>query len=443
MKHLPIRSIVGCWRRCERLFCARFGLPSVASQGCPPSSPLPGKDTKCGGADSTRAYSRRLFVPIMVLAAVALCAAAPLVQSKITPAVIGSTNHRVGRALHHSSKASGSIVDSVDSVDGSDRPDLRSASKSAATRANAFSPLVREVVVTSTREVTSLAVEPDGTLWVGTTGGVLRYGRSGAGRNLATGEAVRRGRGSGVVARTGWEWRKFTRRDGLPAHETLRIRVSKEVVTAEFPRGAAVWTGGRWRVKKAGPRLSRVADDREDETCAAVWRGRQVEAALAGLRLREGRIWRTVPLPNSRGTHISALLPRGSELWAALFGDGLWTFNGKSWRPVNIGLPSGAHEITALAAHGSTLWLGTRRAGVWEYDGHSWTQHLQPDEPLNHNAQAFAVYRDRLFVSTLENGLAIRSAAGWRAEIGPHALLGGAAPDGGVPGSTLCAARQR
>ena len=36
--------------------------------------------------------------------------------------------------------------------------------------------------------------------------------------------------------------------------------------------------------------------------------------------------------------------------------------------------------------------VGTRRDGVWEYDGKTRKQHLQPDEPFDHNAQAQAKY---------------------------------------------------
>ena len=52
--------------------------------------------------------------------------------------------------------------------------------------------LEHNTVFTATNEVSSLALEPDGTLWVATMGGILRRNTQG-------------------------EWRKWTRQDGLPA----------------------------------------------------------------------------------------------------------------------------------------------------------------------------------------------------------------------------------
>jgi ligand-binding sensor domain-containing protein len=70
--------------------------------------------------------------------------------------------------------------------------------------------------------------------------------------------------------------------------------------------------------------------------------------------------------------------------------------------------------MTALAASGQHLWLGTRRSGIWEYNGRTWRQHLQPAEPFAHDAQAFAAYHGCLYVSTLEDGLSVRTADGWQ-----------------------------
>ncbi len=264
-------------------------------------------------------------------------------------------------------------------------------------RSDAISSPPSDAVYTSTREVTSLVVESDGTLWVGTMGGVLRYGKEGAHR----------------------VWRKFTQRDGLPSHETRRIVIERGVVTVVFPRASTVWRANRWYSRKTDGRSTRITGLQEDRICAAVWRGALYEATLTGLHVCDGRAWRDVSLPVSRGTHISAMLPHGTALWAALFCDGLWAFTGKAWQLVNIGLPTEAREITAMAVHGPILWLGTRRAGVWQYDGRSWKQYLQPDEPFNHNAQALAMFQGRMFVSTLEDGLAMRTASGWHLETVP------------------------
>jgi len=75
--------------------------------------------------------------------------------------------------------------------------------------------------------------------------------------------------------------------------------------------------------------------------------------------------------------------------------------------------------MTALAEGGGALWIGTRRAGLWERRDGSWRQMQQPDEPANHNCQAIAFYRDRLYVSTLEDALIVRGPQGWEQVAAP------------------------
>lgn len=255
-----------------------------------------------------------------------------------------------------------------------------------------------QAVFTSTRQVTSLAALPDGTLWVGTTGGVLRRTPTGV-------------------------WRKWTRLSGLPAHEVRSLDVTDGVVTARFPTASAVWRDGQWQIEPSAPKAPGA-----DELCHAVWQGKSVSATLDGLTLGAGPDAPRIPLPaGTTGTHISALLPCGTMLWAALFGDGLWAWNGQAWMRVFNGLPPEAREITALAqGPNETLWVGTRRDGVFrQADGH-WTHWVQPDEPPDHNAEAMAMYHGRLFVSTLEQGLTVRSPQGWTSVRAP--TLSGDAP---------------
>lgn len=253
----------------------------------------------------------------------------------------------------------------------------------------------RDAVFTSTREVTCLCVAADGSVWVGTKGGVLRCGPDGA-------------------------WRKFTRADGLPSHEIRSIRADEMGdVTALTPRGSAVWSAGHWSVAD-GHQLA--ADSAAQQRVSAIqypsaiWRGLPVEATPLGLRLGSGPKTRQVPLPPSTATHISAVLPHGDVLWVALFGDGVWSFDGTGWHRLDLGLPPAARQITALIedAHTHVLWAGTRRAGVWERREGKWSQHLQSDEPYSHNVQAVRVFRDMLVVTTLEDGVVVRTASGWR-----------------------------
>lgn len=240
-------------------------------------------------------------------------------------------------------------------------------------------------VFTSTRCVTSLAVAPDGMLWAGTTGGVLWHSPDGG-------------------------WRKFTRLDGLPSHETRRLQVEGDP-QAVFPRACARWHAQQWRIEPVSATADIASPD--STLCTAVWHGIRCEATVMGLRLHIGKTERMVALPKSKGSHISALLPHGDSLWAALFGDGIWAFDGKSWQPLDVRLPAAAREITAMVEDAGILWVGTRRAGLWSYDGSVWKQSLQPDEPYNHNCQALIQFAGNLYVSTLEDGLVVRTPHGW------------------------------
>ena len=246
-----------------------------------------------------------------------------------------------------------------------------------------------DTVYTSTRCVTGLAVASDGSLWASTRGGILRRDPSGT-------------------------WRKFTGSDGLPSTEVLGIGAESDTVRVTFPTASARWDGGSWQVEPV------PATGRRAETARCVWRGADYIATPTGLTIAEGAVRRSVPLPQSKGSHVSALLPRGTKLWAAIFADGLWTFDGKSWQRPKIDLPDQAREITALAESGGTLWLGTRREGVWSYDGKAWRQHLQPDEPYDHDCQALATYRGSIFASTLQDGLLVRSKDDWTRLVEPQ-----------------------
>ena len=242
---------------------------------------------------------------------------------------------------------------------------------------------------TSTREVTALTVAPDGSLWVGTDGGVLH-------------------------GEPGERWRKYTRLDGLPAAEVRGLAFAGGQLIAQLPRGTARFHEGVWE-SVAGSPASKAGMD-EGQTCgSAEWNGVRVTALLSELRLEApSGASRSIPLPaSSTGSHVSALLPRGDRLWAAFFGDGLWELEGREWHRAELELPPPAVEITALAEDAHSVWAGTRRAGLWEYRDGAWRQHLLPDEPYDHNCQALAGYGGSLFAASLEDGLSVRTGKAW------------------------------
>lgn len=244
---------------------------------------------------------------------------------------------------------------------------------------------IREVF-TSTRSVTGIVAAPDGTIVASTRGGIL--------------------------VRTGGAWRKYTMLDGLPTNEMLGVFAWDGRIVAVSAGRCSRMQDDRWVADEGAKTPPRLV---EGQICSARWKGTDCAATPEGLRVRgsDGK-WRPVGMPPSTGTHISALLDRGSALWAAVFGDGVFSWDGKAWIPVKLDLPAEAREITAMAAAGDSLWIGTRREGLWEHDGHAWRQHLQPNEPWDHNCQALAWYGGSLYASTLDEGLVVKGPDGWR-----------------------------
>ena len=259
-------------------------------------------------------------------------------------------------------------------------------------------------IFTSTRQINALWVQGE-TLWAATGGGVLRREANGT-------------------------WRKWTRLDGLPAHEVWRLEMRGARVLAVTPRGVAAWneSENRWRVIEAASRAPRRAPPQR-----ATWRGQPVEALLE-LKIGRGKTLRRVALPPGRGSHVSALLARKTELLVALYGDGVWRFDGEKWRVLAPPMPPRAREMTALAQSGETLFLGTRREGVWQLKSGGWQPLALPDEPRNANVQNLESFSGSLWVSTLEDGLLRFDGKRWRVlappEISSFAPRDGAQFDG-------------
>lgn len=247
---------------------------------------------------------------------------------------------------------------------------------------------VASALFSSTRSITSLTVDGSGALWAATTGGVLRRSSEGM-------------------------WTKFSRQSGLPSIEGRKIFLNEnDEVEVLLPRAKATWKNESWQIEEdAAPPNAPQAVDVE-------WNDKIVQAApdVFRVRAKNAMDWQTIELPKSRGSHISVLLVQDGVLWASLYGDGIWSYDGQEWKRLEIALPESAREVTALAfdEKTKTLWVGTRRDGIWQYSLAGWRQHLQADEPLDHNAQYLALFNGDLYMSTLEDGLQKRDAQGWQ-----------------------------
>lgn len=234
-------------------------------------------------------------------------------------------------------------------------------------------------VYTCSMYVTGIAVAKDGTIWASTRGGVLHRDQNGG-------------------------WAKFTQLDGLPSNEALGVSISGDVVTVTFPEARADWNGGEWKIQ---PGRTPTKPNKAISSCT--WHGKLCSATVTGLDIGG----KSVDLPPSTGSHISALLPRDDKLWVAMFGDGIWEFDGDKWSSAKINLPPLATDITAIASNGTDLLIGTHHNGIWECSNGKWSPCLFPDEPAAGDFQVMQNYNGSLFISTLEDGLIIAQQNGW------------------------------
>ncbi|RYX81354.1 hypothetical protein EON83_24520 [bacterium] len=230
----------------------------------------------------------------------------------------------------------------------------------------------QSTVFSSTNEVRDLSWNGK-TLWAATGGGVRRFEDG--------------------------KWTKWTRQNGLPANESFSVAGDG---TVRFPVAMGRFDGKNWGVKSAAP-FQKSAQE-------VVWRGQRVRATLGSLEVGT----RSFALPKeSTGTHISALLPLKNRLMVAVYGDGLYLFDGEKWSRDVAPAPDAAREITALTGEDGMLWVGTRRAGIWRRMGGKWTQFLESGEPFSHNVQNLERFRGVVWGSTLDDGLVYLNGSQW------------------------------
>lgn len=243
-----------------------------------------------------------------------------------------------------------------------------------------------EEVYTSSGSITGITALADGTIFVGTRGGVLSCEPGGA-------------------------WRKYTILDRLPDNEVLSVDQQNGSVLAYTVRGAARLDGNRWI---SDPELKPKTPLLDGQICSTKWMSFDCVSIAEGLRIRINDAWKPIPMPQSKGTHISALFSHGKELWSAFYDDGIFAWNGKRWKPVSLTLPVRVREITAMISIKNRFWIGTNADGIWSYDGETWKQHTIPDEPWDHNCQDIELYKGDLYASTLDSGLIMNSKNGWQ-----------------------------
>ncbi len=206
-------------------------------------------------------------------------------------------------------------------------------------------------VYTSTCQTTSMAQDADGSLWVGTRGGVLH-----------------------IDARN--QVRRYTRLDGLPSHEIQSVSMGPNGVSVTTPLGGATWQEGRWQSASVG----------------------------------ENRRLKLLSEP-PEGLYVADTLAWKDRTYAAVFGSGLWVLD-KTWKRFEPGVPAPFRDTTALAV-GTRTAVGSNSNGVAILQEGKWKAVAVPDPP-SMNVQAIQSVGDEMWVATLDQGLWALKAGAWK-----------------------------
>jgi ligand-binding sensor domain-containing protein len=265
------------------------------------------------------------------------------------------------------------------------------------------------------RNVKRILIE-DEQVWVGTSGGVIRY-RPGSD-----------------------EYKLYDGRSGLKVSDVIFVgKVRGQIVAGMLGGGLAVMdaASGQWSHYNAGEaQLPGSVHDVLQTKNGDVWIATRAGAArVRGGAFRQPESWsRFTAAGTGQGLpsdHVYALAEgRDGEIWfateagVAVLRNGTW----RRWQSQELGLvpaaPTPAAHGSASAAHGGAgmakgafvvavavdrlgaVWAGTLGAGLLRYDGDKWRSYTVADGlPGNH---VFALHQDalnRLWVGT-NNGLA-------------------------------------
>ena len=263
-------------------------------------------------------------------------------------------------------------------------------------------PINACTVYTSTRTVTAVHTSADGTLWVGTRGGVRRKD-----------------------ARTG-TWQTFTRADGLPSHEVRGFAGSPQGTVVVFADGtAARWSGGGvWEPCAAvlieaqtlpvGEMVPPNANEPADHNAQAV-------AFFGGTMyvstLRDGSVtrdatgaWAQVLPPTISSDAPRQMLVFGDALYVRHGSGAVDRLRGGTWaRNIWTGdLPR--KQVSALATDGKRI-FAAQWGGVSVYDGKTWTHFLREPGLQGVPITTLLPVGDTLYAGTQGRGLAELDAA--------------------------------
>ncbi len=236
----------------------------------------------------------------------------------------------------------------------------------------------------------ALAIQSDGTLWVGTLGG-------------------------GLSRHDGTEWQTFALRDGLPGKDVFALAFDPK--------------GGLWGATNDG--LARFD--------GAVWQTFRVESESGSQKVldlaveQDGNLWAVtedglfqfdgdalVPFDTPDEFRIADITTVGIDargaLWIGTVDSGVATFDGEKWtRFVNVGFEQATIYSIVPNVDGS-LWVGSS-AGAHQFDGAEWVNFTTEKGLPSNEVRALVMHPDAGLWAGTRSGLALLSESDWEAFI--------------------------
>ena len=250
-------------------------------------------------------------------------------------------------------------------------------------------------VWTSTRTVTAVHRSSDGTVWVGTRGGVRR-------RDAGTGT-----------------WQTFTRENGLPAHEVRGFAETPTGVATMFADGtAARFAGGLWTPCAA------VAPDTQTPPSVATPQNEgepadanaQAIAFFAGAMyvstLRDGLVvrdasgeWAQLLPPTLSSDAPRQMLVFQNALYVRYGSGAVDRFDGKAWAKNVWASDLPRKQVSAFATNGDRV-FAAQWGGISVYDGEKWKHFLREPGLQGVPITALLPVGETLYIGTQGRGLA-------------------------------------
>jgi ligand-binding sensor domain-containing protein len=239
--------------------------------------------------------------------------------------------------------------------------------------------------------VSSIAVDSDGHVWVGTFGG-------------------------GMSRFDGQEWFTYSTGHGLADDWVTAVVVDNggDVWAGTYGRGLSRFDGAQWTNYTAADSgltndwITALAIDRSGH----LWVGTD----SGGVSRFDGRNWQAFTPANSglASFWVTALAADGDTLWVGTYDSGISRYDGRAWQIYSTENSALADDhINAIAVDGrGWVWVGTDH-GVNLFDGQNWRMYTTADGLADDHVEAIASdSQGQLWFGTVK-GVSVLDGFGW------------------------------